>query len=188
MQLDQQVIPVAFLRSASTARAVSFILLLSGCVVTFLVWLIYFKPAHGYSSRVIGALPALNASLNAISSVLLIGGYRAIRRRNVVLHMRFMFSALFSSALFFVSYVVYHHFHGDTKFAGIGVVRPIYFFILISHIALSAVAVPMILSSFYLALAGKLVVHRKISRVTFPVWLYVSVTGVLIFAMLKLFS
>src|SRR5690242_17241179 len=131
MQLDQQVIDVPFLRTASTARAVSFILILSGCVVAFLVWLIYFKPAQGYSSRIVGALPGVNASLNAISAALLVGGYRAIRRRNVSLHMRLMFSALISSALFFISYVVYHHFHGDTKFTGTGVVRPIYFFILI---------------------------------------------------------
>lgn len=188
MQVDQQIIAVPFLRAARTARAVTFILILSGCVFGFLFWLIYFKPAQGYSSRVIGALPAVNASLNAISSVLLVSGYRAIRRAQVLLHMRLMFSALISSAIFFVSYVVYHHFHGDTKFTGIGAVRPIYFFILISHIALSAVALPLIMSSFYLALAGKFKAHRRISRVTFPVWLYVSVTGVFIFLMLKLFS
>jgi putative membrane protein len=101
---------------------------------------------------------------------------------------RLMFAALVSSALFFVSYVVYHNFHGDTKFTGTGAVRPAYFFILISHILLSAVAVPLILSSFYLSLAGRLALHKRVSRITFPVWLYVSVTGVLIFAMLKLFS
>ena len=95
---------------------------------------------------------------------------------------------LFSSALFFVSYVVYHHFHGDTKFTGTGVVRPVYFFILISHITLSVVVVPLILTSFYLALSDRLSIHRRVSRYTFPMWLYVSVTGVMIFAMLKLFS
>jgi putative membrane protein len=130
----------------------------------------------------------VNATLNGVSSVLLIAGYRAVRRRNYALHVRLMLSALLSSALFFVSYVTYHHFHGDTKFAGHGLVRPVYFFILISHIVLSAVAVPMILTSFYLALAGRLPTHKRVSRITFPVWLYVSVTGVVIFAMLKLFS
>ena len=130
----------------------------------------------------------MNATLNGVSSVLLVAGFVAIRRRNVNLHLRLMFAALVSSALFFVSYVVYHHFHGDTKFAGVGFVRPVYFFVLISHIVLSVVVVPLILTSFYLAFAGRLTVHRKLSRFTFPVWLYVSVTGVLIFAMLKLFS
>jgi putative membrane protein len=188
-QLDYQPpLDVPFLRSASTARAVSFILIVSGGVVAFLFWLIYFKPAQGYSSRVIPALPGVNASLNALSSFLLVSGYRAIRRRKVALHLRLMFAALVSSALFFISYVVYHNFHGDTKFTGVGMIRPAYFFILISHIALSVVAVPLILTSFYLALAGRFAVHKKVAGVTFPIWLYVSVTGVLIFAMLKLFS
>jgi len=187
-ELDYQPLQIPLLRSASNARAVSFILLLSGTVVAFLVWLIYFKPAQGYSSRFIGSLPAVNATLNGISSVLLILGYRAVKRRNYALHVRLMLAALVSSALFFVSYVVYHNFHGDTKFAGTGPIRPVYFFILISHILLSAVAVPLILSSFYLSLAGRLSLHKRVSRITFPIWLYVSVTGVLIFAMLKLFS
>jgi putative membrane protein len=187
-ELDYQPLQVPLLRSASNARAVSFILLLSGTVVAFLVWLIYFKPAQGYSSRFIGSLPAVNATLNGISSVLLILGLRAVKRRNYALHVRLMLSALVSSALFFVGYVVYHNFHGDTKFTGTGPIRPVYFFVLISHILLSAVAVPLILSSFYLSLAGRLSLHKRVSRVTFPIWLYVSVTGVLIFAMLKLFS
>src|SRR5436190_9241678 len=156
MELQYQAIQVPLLRSASNARALSFILTFSSAVIAFLVWLIYFKPAHGYSSRVIGALPAVNATLNALSSVFLVSGFLAIRRRNIWLHLRLMFAALCSSALFFISYVVYHHFQGDTKFAGVGAIRPVYFFILITHIVLSAIAVPMILTSFYLSLSGKL--------------------------------
>jgi putative membrane protein len=188
MEIDYQPLQVPLLRSAGNARALAFIVVFSGAVVAFLVWLIYFKPAHGYSSRLIGALPAVNATFNGISALLLVSGFVAIRRRHINLHLRLMFAALVSSALFFISYVVYHHFHGDTRFTGTGPVRPIYFFILISHIALSAVAVPLILTSFYLSLAGQLTLHRKVSRVTFPIWLYVSVTGVLIFVMLKVFS
>ena len=187
-QVDYQPLQVPFLRSAGTARALTFILSFSAVVVAFLFWLIYFKPAQGYSSRFIGALPAVNATLNGVSSLLLVAGFVAIRRRNINLHLRLMFAALVSSALFFVSYVVYHHFHGDTKFTGVGTIRPVYFFVLISHIVLSVVVVPLILTSFYLSLAGRLTAHRKLSRFTFPIWLYVSVTGVLIFAMLKLFS
>lgn len=188
-QVDYQpVVQVPFLRAAGTGRAVAFILSFSVVVVTFLFWLIYFKPAQGYSSRFIGALPAVNATLNGLSSVLLVAGFVAVRRRNFNLHLRLMFAALVSSALFFVSYVVYHHFHGDTKFLGTGPIRPVYFFVLISHIVLSVIVVPLILTSFYLSLAGKLTAHRKVSRFTFPIWLYVSITGVLIFAMLKLFS
>src|SRR3954470_1545804 len=96
-QLDYQPLQIPLLRSASNGRALGFILLLSGTVVAFLFWLIYFKPAHGYSSRFIGALPAMNASLNGISSVLLVAGYLAVRRRNYALHVRLMLSALLSS-------------------------------------------------------------------------------------------
>ena len=188
MELEYQPVQLPLLKSASAARAVAFILLVSGGVLALLLWLIYFKPSAGYSSRFIGALPAVNATLNGVSAALLTAGFLAIRRRNFALHTRLMFAALASSALFFVSYVVYHHFHGDTKFTGTGPVRPAYFFVLISHILLSVVAVPLILTSFYLSLAGRLRAHRLVSRVTLPVWLYVSVTGVLIFAMLKLFS
>lgn len=188
MELDYHPLQLPFLKAASNTRALAFILLVSGAVVAFLFWLIYFKPSSGYAPALIGALPAVNASLNAISAALLTAGFLAVRRRNYALHTKLMFAALGSSALFFVSYVVYHHFHGDTKFTGAGPVRPIYFFVLISHIALSVIVVPMILTSFYLSLAGRLKAHRLVSRITLPVWLYVSVTGVLIFAMLKLFS
>jgi putative membrane protein len=188
MESDYQPVQLPLLRSAGAARALAFILLLSGGILAFLFWLIYFKPSSGYSPAFIGSLPAVNASFNALSATLLTAGFVAIRRRDFALHTKLMFAALGSSALFFVSYVVYHHFHGDTKFTGTGPVRPVYFFVLISHIALSVVVVPMILTSFYLSLAGRLRAHRLVSRVTLPVWLYVSVTGVLIFAMLKLFS
>jgi putative membrane protein len=188
MELNYTPASVPLLRTAGNARALTFILCFSGAVVGFLVWLLYFKPAQEYSSRYIAALPAVNATLNGISSVLLVSAFRAIRRRNVLLHMRLIFAALISSALFLVSYIVYHNFHGDTKFTGVGFIRPVYFSVLISHIALSAMAVPLILTSLYLALAGKFATHRKVSRFTFPIWLYVSLTGVLIFVMLKLFS
>ncbi len=102
--------------------------------------------------------------------------------------MKIMYAALASTALFIVCYVVYHNYHGDTKFTGTGPVRPVYFFILISHIVLSGVAVPLILLSFFTALAGRFGLHRKLSKVTFPVWLYVSVTGVLVFLMLRAFN
>jgi putative membrane protein len=188
MELNYQPAYVPFLRSAGNARALTFIIALSVAVIAFLFWLLYFKPAEEYSSRYIAALPALNATLNGISSILLVSAFVAVRRRNILLHMRLIFAALISSALFLVSYITYHHFHGDTKFTGTGLIRPVYFTILISHIALSACAVPLILTSLYLALAGKFATHRKVSRFTFPIWLYVSITGVMIFFMLKLFS
>ena len=130
----------------------------------------------------------MNAALNGLSSVLLVAGFLAIRRRNYRRHMWFMLGALGTSTVFFAGYVTYHHYFGSTRFTGTGPIRPVYFFILITHIILAAVVVPMILLSFFTSLSGRLTAHRRISRYTFPVWLYVSVTGVLVFAMLKLFS
>jgi putative membrane protein len=187
MQATEFQIP-AF-RATSNAKAVSVILAISAAVFGFLVWLIYIKPAAGYTSHVIAALPAVNATFNALSTAFLIAGYIEIRNRRITRHMTLMFAALASSTLFFICYVIYHNFHGDTKFTNHGaIIRPAYFFILITHIVLSGVAVPLILTSFYLALAGKYTLHRRVSRYTFPIWLYVSVTGVLVFAMLKLFN
>lgn len=183
MQATQIQIP-AF-RAVSNGRAIGIILLLSAVVFAFLFWLVYIKKAAGYHSQFIAALPAVNAGLNALSTLFLVSGLLAILRRNYNLHMKLMFSALVSSALFFVCYVIYHNAHGDTHFPHVPIVRPIYLTILISHIVLSGVAVPLILTSFFLSLSGKYALHKRVSRFTFPIWLYVSVTGVVVFAMLK---
>ena len=175
-------------RAVGLGKALAGALALGALVCGLLFWLIYFKAGSPQQSSVIGRLPAVNATLNSLSATFLVTGYIQIRAGDWRAHMRWMFAALATSALFFVSYVVYHNFHGDTKFTGTGPVRPLYFFILITHIVLSAIVVPMILLSFFLALSGRLVAHRRLSRYTFPVWLYVSVTGVLVFAMLKAFA
>jgi putative membrane protein len=99
-----------------------------------------------------------------------------------------MVAAIISSGLFLITYIVYHNAHGDTPFQGTGFVRPIYFFILISHILLTTVALPFILVTFFFALTSRFHAHRKIARFTLPAWLYVSVTGVMIFFLLKIFS
>lgn len=175
-------------RAVGLTQALAGALALGALVCGFLFWLIYFKAGSARQSEVIDRLPAVNASLNSLSAVFLVTGYFAIRRGDWRRHMRWMFAALATSALFFVSYVVYHNYHGDTKFTGTGPIRPVYFFVLISHIVLSVVVVPLILLSFFLALSGRMTAHRRLSRYTFPVWLYVSVTGVVVFLMLKLFS
>ncbi|MDX1638430.1 MAG: DUF420 domain-containing protein, partial [Balneolaceae bacterium] len=147
-----------------------------------------FKGGSDYSSNLVTSLPALNALLNATSAVLIVLGYRAIRNLQFRQHMKLMLTAFFTSTLFLISYVIYHNFHGSTPFEGEGLIRPIYFFILITHIILSALVVPFILTSFYFAFSGKLNYHRKFSKFTLPVWLYVSVTGVLIFLILRIFN
>jgi putative membrane protein len=182
-QITQMQIPA--LRGVKLNKAVGVILLLSVSVFGFLFWLVYIKKAAGVHSQFVADLPAVNATLNSLSTIFLISGLIAILRRKYALHMRLMFAALTTSAGFFVCYVIYHNAHGDTRFPGTGWVRPLYFTILISHISLSAVAVPLILSSFYLSLSGRYSLHRRVSRITFPIWLYVSITGVVVFAFLK---
>ncbi len=160
---------------------------LSAVALTFLVWIIYFRDP-GPATGGLSFLPAVNATLNALAAVCLTLGLGAIRRRDRAQHQRFMTSALAFSALFLVSYIIYHAQHGDTRFQGQGLIRYPYFFILISHIALSAVALPMVLATFYLSWTQQFTRHRRLARFTFPIWMYVSVTGVLIFLMLKTLS
>lgn len=176
------------LEQISPKKALGLIVGLSVVACVFLFWLIYFKEGAEAPVAWIGQLSAVNAGLNFLSTIFLLLGFREIKRRNFQKHMRFNLAAFVTSALFLVSYVVYHHFVGDTKFMGEGFIRPIYFFILITHIVLSVFVVPLVLSSFYFSLSGKFATHKKVSRWTFPIWLYVSVTGVLVFLMLKGFG
>ena len=129
-------------------------------------------------------LPHLNAFLNGTSAVLLLTGYSFIRARNVIAHRACQIAALVVSSLFLVSYLVYHYHHGSTRFLGTGFVRPVYFTILTSHTILAVVIVPLIFLTFYRALRGDFLRHRRIARVTLPLWLYVSVTGVIVYLML----
>jgi len=169
-------------------KAFGFIGLISALVISFLFWLIYFKqastnPEEGWYL----VLPAVNAFLNTLTATFLIVGYVFIKKNRVDKHKMAMLLATFTSALFLISYITYHHFHGDTKFTEMGLIRIIYFFILITHILLSIVQVPLILITLYLAFTKQFIKHRKIARITFPVWLYVSITGVLIFIILNWF-
>ena len=129
-------------------------------------------------------LPAVNATLNATSAVLLLFAYAAIRRHDVQRHRTLMLATAATSALFLVSYLVYHAHVGSVKFTGTGPVRTLYFSILLTHTVLAAVIVPMVLRTLYLGLKRRDETHRRLARWTFPLWLYVSVTGVVIYAML----
>ncbi|MDC3136913.1 DUF420 domain-containing protein [Bacteroidota bacterium] len=179
---------VRALEGIDARKALGLILAVSAAALLFLVWLIYFKAPAATEVAWVSNLSAVNAALNSLSTVFLLLGFREIRARNFAKHMRFMISAFITSALFLVSYIVYHHFVGDTPFTGQGFIRPVYFFILISHIVLSIFVVPLVLSSFLFAFSGKFSTHRKVSKWTFPIWLYVSVTGVMVFFMLKFFG
>lgn len=134
--------------------------------------------------ELVAQLPALNATLNGISALFLTTGYLFIRRRQIAMHKRCMLAALTSSALFLTSYVVYHLHAGSRPFAGQGAIRVIYFAILITHVVLAAVIVPLALMTAARGLRAQFEAHARIARWTLPLWLYVSVTGVVIYVML----
>jgi uncharacterized membrane protein YozB (DUF420 family) len=129
-------------------------------------------------------LPAINATLNAMSAILLLFAYRAIRRLHIESHRRLMLAAAATSTVFLGSYLYYHAHVGSVRFTGQGLVRPVYFAILISHTILAAAIVPLVLRTLYLGLRRRDDRHRRIARLTFPLWLYVSITGVVIYWML----
>ena len=129
-------------------------------------------------------LPHLNAALNGASFLLLLAGFYQIRRGRVAAHRAFMVAALVVSCLFLVSYVAYHAQYGSVRFQGQGAVRPVYFFILITHVLLAAGIVPLVFVTARRALRGDFDRHRRIARWTYPLWLYVSITGVVVYLML----
>jgi putative membrane protein len=168
----------------SARKPVPAILALSAAVAAFLIWLIYFKQRLATPDWA-ASLPLSNAIFNSISAVCLSLGYLNIRRGNRIVHQRFMISATISSGFFLIGYITYHFFHGDTKFPGHGWVRPAYFALLISHICMSVIALPLVFTTLWFALTKQFRFHKKVSRWTFPVWLYVSVTGVLVYVVLN---
>lgn len=132
----------------------------------------------------VSSLPALNASLNAAASVLLLIGYLLIRRKKVAAHRAAMAAALSVSTLFLASYLYYHYHVGSVRFTGVGWIRPVYFTILISHVVLAVTILPLALVTVTRALRADFARHRRIARITLPLWFYVSVTGVVIYWML----
>ena len=129
-------------------------------------------------------LPAVNAALNALSGILLLAGYFLIRARRIEQHRKVMLTAFGTSALFLVCYVVYHAQVGSVRFTRSGFVRPLYFTILVTHVTLAAAVLPLALVTLSRGLKGRYARHRAIARWTFPIWLYVSVTGVLVYVLL----
>jgi putative membrane protein len=135
-------------------------------------------------SEYIAYLPHLNACLNASSAILLFSGWRFIKAHNVVAHRACQVSALIVSLLFLASYLTYHYNHGTTRFQGTGLARPIYFTILTSHTILAVLIVPLVALTFFRAFRADFGRHRRIARITLPLWLYVSITGVIVYLML----
>lgn len=156
----------------------------STLAVAFIAFILR-RDSSGAATVDLSFVPALNAVFNALSSVCLVTGWIAIRRKAVTLHRLCMVTAFALSAVFLVGYLSYHYVHGDTKYIGSGAMRTVYFVVLASHILLSITVVPGALTAFYFALTRQFERHRRLNRVFLPIWLYVSVTGVVIYFMLR---
>ena len=139
----------------------------------------------GYDVEPLPFLPPIYATINGITAVVLVAGVLAIKNGNRILHKRLMTSAIALSLAFLVMYVAYHMTTDSAKFGGEGFIRMVYFFILISHIILSIAVIPMVLITYVRALAERFDRHKKISKITFPIWLYVAVTGVVVYLMIS---
>ncbi len=132
----------------------------------------------------IADLPALNASLNAVSAIFLLLGYFFIRTKQVNRHRAAMLAAFFTSVLFLASYLVYHYHVGSKPFPGQGWIRSVYFAILISHVVLAAAIGPLAIATLTLAWRERFQTHRRLARWTLPLWLYVSLTGIVVYLMI----
>lgn len=153
--------------------------------VALLGWILVLREPAG-DTHALAFMPAVNATMNAIAASCLGAGWLAIRRGKRDLHRALMLSALGASALFLAGYLAYHWVHGDTRYPeDAGAMRAVYLAVLASHVLLSIVVFPMILATFGFALRGRFATHRKLARWTLPLWLYVSVTGVAVFLMLR---
>ena len=128
---------------------------------------------------------SINAFINSIVSVLLLAALIAVRNRRLELHRNIMFAAMVLSFLFLVSYIAHHLLSGDTVYGGVGSIRYLYYFILITHIFLAAIILPFILFTTYRALIGEYSRHKKLARITWPIWFYVSVSGVVVYLMIS---
>jgi putative membrane protein len=176
-------VPAAF---RTPLHIVAAIIAISVVASLFLVWLVYYHQPIDVAGTHLAFLPALNAFFNALCTIALLFGFRSIWRGDIVRHRAAMFTAFFFSSLFLVSYITNHAMHGDAHFpTSHPAARFLYLWVLLTpHILASIVALPMILVTFFFSLSGRFALHRKIARYTFPLWLYVSVSGVIVYAML----
>ncbi len=173
--------PLAIFRAHSVRSAVVTICLVSIAATIFLLWLVYGREIPAEFAHRLTFLPALNAIFNGLSALALTAGFVFILRGKLAAHRNAMLTAFAFSTLFLLSYITNHYLHGDTRYpVGVSSRTP-YLLMLASHVLLSVVALPLVLLTFFLSLSGHFSIHKKVARWTFPIWLYVSVTGVLVY-------
>ena len=167
----------------SMGSTIAAIILASALASALICWLVYFHAPTDVAGTHLLFLPATNALLNALSTVALLFGFVYIKRREIPKHRAAMLTAFFFSSIFLVSYLVNFTLHGETRFPRGNPLWPFYWKLLASHIVLSVIALPIILITFFLSLSGRFPAHKRLARWTFPIWLYVSVTGVMVYLM-----
>ncbi len=139
----------------------------------------------GFDVQPLTFLPPIYATINGLTAILLIVALLAIKNKNIALHQKLMKTAIVCSVLFLVLYIAYHMTSDSTKFGGEGLIKYFYYFILITHIVLSIAVIPLVLITYVRALAERFDTHRKIAKITFPIWLYVAITGVIVYIMIS---
>ncbi len=170
---------------SGAAPAIAAILFVSAAASLFLFWLIYIHPAAATSAQY-AFLPAMNAVFNGLAAIALLIGYTFIRAHRIKQHRASMIAAFVFSTLFLIGYIAHHALHGDVRYPLHAALRTFYLGLLASHIVLAVVALPLVLVTFFFSLSGRIPQHRRIARWTLPLWLYVSVTGVITYVMLRL--
>lgn len=161
------------------------IILALSVAVFGLIVLLYLLPKQEFIPEWAKLLPLLNATINGTCSLLLVTSLWCIKNKNIQWHKRLNITTFVLSSLFLVSYIIFHFFGVETKYPADNPMRPFYLVILLTHILLAAIVLPLVLVSFYFGLTGKIEKHRKVSKFTFPIWLYVTVTGVVVYLMIS---
>ena len=169
--------------AVATERLAAWVIGALTAIVIGGVALVIYVPRGGHAAGS-SWLPEINASLNGTATILLSTGYVLIRRRRIAAHRACMVAAFAASSLFLITYLIHHARVGSVPFHGAAWLRPVYFGLLVPHIVLAAVVVPLALTTIYLAWSGRFDRHRRLARVTLPIWLYVSVSGVLVYVLL----
>lgn len=170
---------------AGTGPAIAAILAISAAATLFLFWLIYLHPPSAASGSY-AFLPAMNAVFNGLAAISLLIGFTFIRAHRIRAHRAAMLTAFGFSVLFLIGYIAHHALHGDIRYPVHAAYRTPYLWLLASHIVLATCTLPLVLVTFFFSLSGRIPQHRKIARWTFPLWLYVSITGVITYVMLRL--
>lgn len=159
--------------------------IVSTVALAVLTYLLLLRGGSQGGGQSLAFMPAVNAAFNGLSAILLVLAVRAIRKKRVRQHQMLVISAFASSSLFLAGYLAYHYVHGDTHYPGAGAARVFYLVLLASHVILSIPVVPLCLAAFYYALTRRFDTHKRITRFLYPIWLYVSITGVVVFLLLR---